>query len=184
MRMNPDEGFSAADWLTSADESEISQIIWNLGEESFARRIARSIVATRPLESTIQLARLVEKEYEFSGRKKTRVHPATKTFQAIRMHVNGELGELQKILLDGPKMLTIGGRIAVISFHSIEDREVKKSFNRLVVGTKLPRSIPILEKDRTASWRIIGKALKPSVKETAINPRSRTAVMRVIERVT
>ena len=184
MRMNPDEGFSAADWLNSADESEISQIIWKLGEESFARRIARSIVATRPLETTIQLAGLVAKEYEFSGRKKTRVHPATKTFQAIRMHVNEELGELQKILLDAPKMLTIGGRIAVISFHSIEDREVKKSFHRLVVGTKLPRSIPILEKDRTASWRLIGKALKPSVQETAVNPRSRTAVMRVIERVT
>ena len=167
-----------------ADECEISQIIWKLGEESFARRIARSIVATRPLESTIQLARLVAKEYEFLGRKKTRVHPATKTFQAVRMHVNGELGELQKILLDGPKMLTIGGRIAVISFHSIEDREVKKSFHRLAVGTKLPRSIPILEKDRTASWRLIGKAVKPSVKETAVNPRSRTAVMRVIERVT
>ena len=184
MRMNPDEGFSAADWLNSADESEISQIIWKLGEESFARRIARRIVVKRPLETTIQLAGLVAKEYEFSGRKKTRVHPATKTFQAIRMHVNGELSELQKILLDGPKMLTTGGRIAVISFHSIEDREVKKSFHRLAVGTKLPRSIPILEKDRTASWRLIGKALKPSVTETAINPRSRTAIMRVIERVT
>ena len=184
MRMNPDEGFSAADWLNSADENEISRIIRKLGEESFARRIARSIVATRPLETTIQLARLVAKEYEFSGRKKTRVHPATKTFQAIRMHVNGELGELQKILLDGPKMLTIGGRIAVISFHSIEDREVKKSFHRLAAGTKFPRSIPILEQDRTDSWRLIGKALRPSVQEIAVNPRSRTAVMRVIERVT
>ena len=184
MRMNPDEGFSAADWLNNADESEISQIIWKLGEESFARRIARSIVATRPLETTIQLAGLVAKEYEFSGRKKTRVHPATKTFQAVRMHVNGELGELQKILLDGPKLLAIGGRITVISFHSIEDREVKKSFRRLAVGTKLPRSIPIFEKDWTASWRVVGKALKPSVQETAVNPRSRTAVMRVIERVT
>ena len=183
MRMNPDEGFSAADWLNSADEREISQIIWKLGEESFAKRIARRIVAKRPLETTIQLAGLVAKEYEFSGRKKTRVHPATKTFQAVRMHVNGELNELRKILLDGPKMLTIGGRIAVISFHSIEDREVKKSFHRLAVGTKLPRSIPVLEEDRTASWRLIGKALKPSVKETAVNPRSRTAVMRVIERV-
>ena len=184
MRMNPEEGFSAADWLNTADESEISQIIWKLGEESFARRIARSIVATRPLETTIQLAGLVAREYEFSGRKKTRVHPATKTFQAIRMHVNGELGELKKILLDGPKMLSIGGRITVISFHSIEDREVKNSFHRLVVGTKLPRSIPIVEKDRTTSWRLIGKPLKPSVQETAVNPRSRAAVMRVIERVT
>ena len=99
------------------------------------------------------------------------------------MHVNGELSELKKILLDGSRMLDVGGRIVVISFHSIEDREVKNSFRRLVVGTKLPRSIPILEKDRTASWRLIGKALKPSVQETAANPRSRTAVMRVIERV-
>ncbi len=184
MRMNPDEGFSAADWLNSADEKEISQIIWRLGEERLARRIARRIVATRPLETTIQLAGLVVKEYEFSGRKKSRVHPATKTFQAIRMHVNGELSELRSILLDGPKMLAIGGRIAVISFHSIEDREVKKSFQRLVVGTKLPRSIPILEEDKVASWRLIGKAVKPSIKETAVNPRSRTAVMRVIERAT
>ena len=183
MRMNPDEGFSAADWLNGADEREISQTIWKLGEESFARRIARSIVARRPLETTIQLADLVAKEYEFSGRKKTRVHPATKTFQAIRMHVNGEVGELQRILLDGPKMLAIGGRIIVISFHSIEDREVKRSFHRLAVGKKLPRSIPVFEKDRTVSWRLIGKALKPSVKETAVNPRSRTAVMRIIERV-
>jgi len=182
--MNPDEGFSAADWLNSADESEISEIIWRLGEERFARRIARSIVVRRPLETTIQLAGLIVKEYEFLGRKKTRVHPATKTFQAIRMHVNGELSELKKILLDGSRMLDVGGRIVVISFHSIEDREVKNSFHRLVVGTKLPRSIPILEKDRTASWRLIGKALKPSVQETASNPRSRTAVMRVIERVT
>ena len=184
MRMNPNEGFSAADWLNSADEREISQVIWKLGQESFARRIARSIVAKRPLETTIQLARLVLKEYEFSGRKKSRVHPATKTFQAIRMHVNGEIKELQKILLDGPEMLSIGGRIVVISFHSIEDREVKKSFHRLAIGTKLPRSIPILEKDRIASWRSLGKALKPSIKEIAVNPRSRTAVMRVIERVT
>ena len=184
MRMNPNEGFSAADWLNSADEREISQVIWKLGQESFARRIARSIVAKRPLETTIQLAGLVLKEYELSGRKKTRVHPATKTFQAIRMHVNGEIKELQKILLDGPEMLSIGGRIVVISFHSIEDREVKKSFHRLAIGTKLPRSIPILEKDRIASWRSLGKALKPSIKEIAVNPRSRTAVMRVIERVT
>ena len=92
--------------------------------------------------------------------------------------------ELQKILLDGPEMLSIGGRIVVISFHSIEDREVKKSFHRLAIGTKLPRSIPILEKDKIASWRSLGKALKPSIKEIAVNPRSRTAVMRVIERVT
>ena len=100
------------------------------------------------------------------------------------MHVNGELSELKKILLDGSRMLAIGGRIVVISFHSIEDREVKNSFHRLVVGTKLPRSIPILEKDRTNSWRLIGRPLKPSVQETAVNPRSRAAVMRVIERVT
>ena len=184
MRMNPNEGFSAADWLNSADEREISQVIWTLGQESLARRIARSIVTNRPLETTIQLAGLVVKEYEFSGRKKNRVHPATKTFQAIRMHVNGEIKELRKILLDGPEMLSIGGRIAVISFHSIEDREVKKSFHRLAVGTKLPRSIPVLEKDRIASWRSIGKALRPSIKEIAVNPRSRSAVMRVIERVT
>ena len=137
MRMNPDEGFSAADWLNSADESEISQVIWRLGEERFARRIARSIVVRRPLETTIQLAGLIVKEYEFLGRKKTRVHPATKTFQAIRMHVNGELSELKKILLDGSRMLDVGGRIVVISFHSIEDREVKNSFRRLVVGLSL-----------------------------------------------
>jgi 16S rRNA (cytosine1402-N4)-methyltransferase len=183
MRMNPDEGFSAADWLNEARENEISQIIWSFGQERLARKIARRIVACRPLNTTLHLAELVVKEYELAGRKKTRVHPATKTFQAVRMHVNEEIGQLKKILLDGPKMLAIGGRIVIISFHSIEDREVKKGFQRLVTGPKLPRTIPILEKDRTPSWRLIGKALKPSVKETALNPRSRTAIMRVIERV-
>lgn len=183
MRMNPEEGFSAADWLNQADESAISEVIWRFGEEPLAKKIAKKIVASRPLRKTVQLAELIAKEYEFAGRKKTRVHPATKTFQAIRMHINEELDELRTILRDGPKMLAIGGRFVVISFHSIEDREVKKSFQRLVAGPKLPRNIPVLENNEIARWRLIGKATRPSVKEIAVNPRSRTALLRVIERV-
>ena len=111
------------------------------------------------------------KEYEFLDEKKTRVHPATKTFQAIRMHVNGELSELKKILLDGPRMLTIGGRIAVISFLTlIEDREVKKSFHRLVVGTKLPRSIPILEKDRLPHGGSLERLSNPLYRKPLLIP--------------
>ena len=117
------------------------------------------------------------------GTEKTRVHPATKTFQAIRMHVNGELGELPKILSMGLKC-SLSGEERSNFVPLYRGQGSQEEFHRLAVGTKLPRSIPILEKDRIASWRLIGKALKPSVKETAVNPRSRTAVMRVIERVT
>jgi 16S rRNA (cytosine1402-N4)-methyltransferase len=143
MRMNPDAGISAAEWLATAEMEDIAHVIKTLGEERFGTRIARAIVETRgisPITTTKQLAELVDKASPFREKHK---HPATRTFQAIRIYINNELGDLTTGLEQALDVLAIGGRLAVISFHSLEDRIVKRYFRDQAKGDDLPSYFPI-----------------------------------------
>jgi 16S rRNA (cytosine1402-N4)-methyltransferase len=182
MRMNPAEGQSAADWLNSAGENEIATVLWQYGEERQSRRIASEIVAARPLATTLELADLVA-SVATAPSKAQRKHPATKTFQAIRIHINAETEELDQGLKAGFNALSIGGRLAVISFHSLEDRKVKRAFRELSQPPRLPRRLPVRHSADQIPGRLVGRAIKPGLAELNANPRSRSATLRVIERV-
>lgn len=176
MRMG--DGESAAEVLASRTEAELSKIFWEYGEEKNARRIARAIVndrASNPFETTLQLAGLCERVY---GHKKEKIHPATRVFQALRIYVNDELGELEKALIASEKILKKNGRLVVVSFHSLEDRIVK---NFLIARSKAPsvsRFAPV-HIDFNPSFELITKkAQTASEKELLINPRSRSAKLR------
>lgn len=182
MRMNPAEGLSAAEWLNAAAEEDIAKVLWIHGEERQSRRIARAIVAARPLHTTAELASIVA---EVSPRPKgvQRKHPATKTFQAVRIFVNEEASELDHGLQQAFDALAVGGRLAVISFHSLEDRKVKHAFRHLSQPPKLPRRLPVRELEQTVPGRLVAGPIKPSLAELAANPRARSANLRVIEKV-
>ena len=182
MRMNPEEGSSAAEWLNQADEAEIAQVLWMYGEERQSRRIARAIVAARPLTTTLELADLVAQAVP-RPRGPQRKHPATRTFQAVRIFVNEEAQELDQGLQQGFSSLAVGGRLAVISFHSLEDRKVKHAFRQLSQPPKMPRRLPVRNLDQEVQGRLIGGPMKPSLAELNANPRSRSATLRVIEKV-
>ena len=180
MRMDPTRGTSAADWLAGAGEAEIADVLWQLGEERMSRRIARAIVAARgtaPLTTTRQLADLVAKTI---GHRERNKHPATRTFQALRIHVNDELGQLEQGLEAATRRLKPGGRLAVISFHSLEDRAVKQ----FIRGEEAPRVRRGLPPPETAPSPLVavGKAIFASDAETSANPRARSAVLRVAEK--
>jgi 16S rRNA (cytosine1402-N4)-methyltransferase len=182
MRMDPDRGESAAQWLARADEKEIADVLWTLGEERMSRRIARAIVAARaqkPLERTAQLADLVA---SVVPRGKDRSHPATRSFQAIRIHVNRELGDLEDGLEAAYSRLKPGGRLAVISFHSLEDRIVKRFIAARAkappANRRLPEAAPFVP-----TLRSLGDARKAGERELAANPRARSAVLRVAEKL-
>ncbi|HVV97993.1 MAG TPA: 16S rRNA (cytosine(1402)-N(4))-methyltransferase RsmH, partial [Rhodanobacteraceae bacterium] len=180
MRMDPTRGVSAADWLAGAGEAEIADVLWRLGEERMSRRIARAIVAARgtaPLTTTCQLADLVAKTI---GHRERNKHPATRTFQALRIHVNDELGQLEQGLEAAVRRLKPGGRLAVISFHSLEDRAVKQ-FIRGEEAPRVRRGLP--QPEASPSPLVpVGKAIFASDAEVAANPRARSAVLRVAER--
>ena len=182
MRMDTTRGQSAADWLATADESEIALVLKEYGEERFARRIARAIVAERqlkPILTTGQLAALISKANPSKERKK---HPATRSFQAIRIYINRELDELQACLRQSLKVLAGGARLVVISFHSLEDRIVKRFMKDLASPEKLPKGLPVPESERKPGiLKLVGKAVKPSAAEIEENPRARSAVMRIAE---
>ncbi len=182
MRMNPEVGDSAADWLNREDESKIAQIIWMYGEERHARRIAKSIVALRPLYTTLELVQAVSQALP-KARGPQRKHPATKTFQAIRMFINEELDELEQGLHQGFHALAVGGRLAVITFHSLEDRKVKHAFRQLSQPPKMPRRLPMRHLEDQVPGRLVCGPIKASLEEQTANPRSRSATLRVIERV-
>lgn len=182
MRMNPEEGASAAEWLNQADEAEIAQVLWMYGEERQSRRIARAIVAARPLTTTLELADLVVQALPRSRGPQSK-HPATRTFQAIRIFVNEESQELDQGLQQGFSSLAVGGRLAVISFHSLEDRKVKHAFRQLSQPPRIPRRLPVRNLEQEVQGRLIGRPMKPSLAELAANPRSRSATLRVIEKV-
>jgi 16S rRNA (cytosine1402-N4)-methyltransferase len=180
MRMDPTRGVSAADWLAQAGEAEIADVLWRLGEERMSRRIARAIVAARstaPLTTTRQHADLGAKTI---GHRERNKHPATRTFQALRIHVNDELGQLEQGLEAATSRLKPGGRLAVISFHSLEDRVVKQ-FIRGEEAPRVRRGLPQPEAAPSALVAI-GRAIFASDAETAANPRARSAVLRVAER--
>jgi len=182
MRMNPLQGVAAGEWLAKASEREMTQVFWEFGEERHARRIARSIVMARQhrrLETTGQLAGLIE---ETIGRREQHKHPATRCFQAIRIHVNNELADLAQGLKAAIRVLRPGGRLVVISFHSLEDRLVKRTMREAARPGSVRRNIPE-HPGMKPSLRLIGKAVKPSQSELSVNPRSRSAVMRVAEKV-
>ena len=181
MRMNPEQGVSAADWLAQAPEREISRVFWEFGEERHARRIARNIVKARQqqtLERTSQLARLIE---ETIGRRE-RKHPATRCFQAIRIYINNEMANLARGLDAAIEQLRPGGRLVAISFHSLEDRLVKRTFREAVRPGQVRRNIPD-HPDWVPKLRLVGKAIRPSESEISVNPRARSAVMRVAEKL-
>lgn len=183
MRMDPSSGPSAADWLASAGEQEIADVIFRYGEERFSRRIARAIVAQRaeaPLLRTADLARLIERASPSRERHK---HPATRSFQAIRIHINGELAALEAALQQAMTVLRPGGRLVVISFHSLEDRLVKRFMRDLAAGPRIPKGVPVPATDLQAPLRILGKPVRADAAELAANPRARSAILRVAERL-
>lgn len=182
MRMNPQQSPSAAEWLAAADEKEIADVLWRYGEEKFSRRIARAIVARReeePLQRTRELAELVSTAMP---RKEKHKHPATRTFQAIRIFINRELEDLELGLAVAADQLVPGGRLVVISFHSLEDRIVKRFMRDKARGPVVPRGVPVTAKEEASDFRLVGKAVKADVAEVSDNVRSRSAVMRVLER--
>ena len=183
MRMNPDAGISAAEWLSDAEEGDISRVLKDFGEERYARRIARAIVAAReegPITRTAQLAEVVKAANPSWEKGK---HPATRAFQGIRIFINRELDDLEKVLADILDILAVGGRLVVISFHSLEDRIVKRFIREQERGKPLPKGLPVMEKDIVRRLRSVGKAVKPNKEEVGANVRARSAVMRVAEKV-
>ena len=187
MRMDPGTGMSAADWLARAPETEIARVLRDLGDERAARRIARAVVAERrrgtPIATTRGLATVVARAVRWRGGVRARVHPATRTFQAIRMQVNDELGELERGLAAMPEVLAPGGRLVVLAFHSVEDRIVKRFMRGDDAVPAPPRHLPIVDAPRPAAViRPLMRARRPGEREVAANPRARSAVLRVAER--
>ncbi len=183
MRMNPGQGESAAEWLARVEEAELARVLWEYGEEKFSRRIARAIVEKRQsqaINETGQLAGIIADATPVKDRHK---HPATRSFQAIRIHINRELEVLEKALEAALDVLALHGRLVVISFHSLEDRIVKRYFRQVSRGPQLPKDIPIMAQDMEQPFKVIGKAIKPGKAELDRNPRARSSVMRVLERV-
>jgi len=183
MRMDVTRGESAAEWLARAEENDIREVIRSHGEERFAKPIAAAIVAARrrePLRTTRQLAEVV------GGAVRTREpgqHPATRTFQALRIHVNQELEELEVALPQAADLLEPGGRLAVISFHSLEDRIVKRFIRERSTADRLPRGVPVRAAELPpVQLRALGRAVKPGEAEIRRNPRARSAVLRVAEK--
>jgi 16S rRNA (cytosine1402-N4)-methyltransferase len=182
MRMDTRTGMTAAQWLASAPEQDIADVIKTYGEERFGKRMAAAIVRVRaetPIASTRQLANIIA---EANPKWEPHKHPATRAFQAIRIFINRELEDLELALECMVDKLVVGGRLVVISFHSLEDRIVKRFMRDQARGIQLPRHVPVVDSDAGKTLNLVGKAMKPSNEEIARNPRSRSAVMRIAER--
>ena len=182
MRMDPTAGMSAATWLTRVDEAELARVLTEFGEERFYRRVARAIVAARqqaPIATTARLAEIVAAAVPTREPGK---HPATRTFQAIRIAVNDELGELRAVLPQTVPALAPGGRLVVISFHSLEDRVVKQFMREQARGRELPLDLPVMGQPEGMTLRLIGRTVRPGAAEVAANPRARSAILRIAER--
>jgi len=184
MRMDTSRGLTAADWLATAELGRITEVIRDYGEERFAHAIAKALVAARegqPVATTRQLAEIVEKTVRT---REPGQHPATRTFQALRIFINQELEELSLVLPHCVDRLKPGGRLVVISFHSLEDRIVKRFMRDASRPPRLPSRLPLRASEIPApEMRLLGKAVRPSPDEVAVNPRARSAVMRVAERM-
>ncbi|HSG61124.1 MAG TPA: 16S rRNA (cytosine(1402)-N(4))-methyltransferase RsmH [Pseudomonadales bacterium] len=183
MRMDTTSGESAAQWVNREKEAELVRVFKTYGEERFSKRIAAAIVrerALRPFETTLHLAKVVAEAHPAWEKHK---HPATRVFQAIRIHINNELGDLERVLQQACDVLRPGGRLVVISFHSLEDRMVKQFMRRQQKGDELPPGVPVREEALNKKLRLIGKAVMASDEEVAVNVRSRSAVMRTAEKL-
>jgi 16S rRNA (cytosine1402-N4)-methyltransferase len=183
MRMDPASGEPVSAWLARAGEPEIREVIATLGEERFARRISADIVATRstsPITRTLQLAELVARAVRTREPGK---HPATRTFQALRMHVNDELGQLRRALDGALGLLAVGGRLAVISFHSLEDRIVKQFLQRHSTVDPVYAGLPVIPDAQQPRLRRIGGKIRADAAELEANPRARSSVLRVAQKV-
>jgi 16S rRNA (cytosine1402-N4)-methyltransferase len=187
MRQDRSQGQTAGEFLAEVSAGDLTRILRAYGEEPDAKRIAQAIVAHRPTD-TFTLAQVVENAMSAPRRRKLgrRIHPATQTFQAIRIHLNRELEELACFLREAPQLLVVGGRLAVITFHSLEDREVKRVMRRLSQPPPLPAALPVTEKELSQpAFRLppeFRRGVLPSEAEAKHNPRARSARLRVIER--
>ncbi len=185
MRMNRSVGETAAQWINRAEANEIRRVLKVYGEERWASLIAKRIVERRidkPFERTLDLAGFISDVIPNKAQEKGK-HPATRSFQAIRIYINGELDDLESLLQDVVSILKAGGRLVVISFHSLEDRIVKQFIRDQERGPQLPRNIPVTDFSRGEHLRSVGKPVKASVEEVEANVRSRSAIMRVAEKV-
>ena len=186
MRMNRENDFSAYEVVNEYSEEELYRIIRDYGEEKFAKRIANFIVTRRtekPIETTLELVELIKDAIPAKARREG-PHPAKRTFQAIRIEVNSELSILNKAIEDGVRQLNKGGRMAIITFHSLEDRIVKNKFRDLAVACRCPKEFPICVCNGKAQVKVISrKAIEPTKEEVEMNPRSRSAKLRVIEKL-
>lgn len=182
MRMDPAQGQSAAEWINTADEADIATVLKEYGEERFSRRMARAIVMRRAEQPFIRTADLAEVIKVANPAWEKHKHPATRAFQGIRIFINRELEDLADGLKAALDVLAPGGRLVVISFHSLEDRLVKHFMRREAKGAPIPRGLPIREIDIPISINLVGKAIKPSPEEVAGNPRARSAMLRIAEK--
>jgi 16S rRNA (cytosine1402-N4)-methyltransferase len=183
MRMDPESGQSAADWLAGAAERDIARVLKDYGEERFAKRIARAICAARataPLATTGELAALCERAVPTREPGK---HPATRTFQALRIQVNAELDQLRALLAGATDLLAAGGRLVIISFHSLEDRIVKRFIRDESRGAALPKGLPVTDDQVPRRLKPIGGPVHAGADEVRTNPRARSAVLRAAERL-
>ena len=183
MRMDPTSGETAAEWLARVGEKDLYHVLRELGEERFARRIARQVVQQREETSictTTTLSKLVADVIPTRERSK---HPATRSFQAIRMHVNRELDELESVLPQAVDALIARGRLVVISFHSLEDRLVKRFMRKAASGDSYPPDLPVTHDRLRPTLRKVGKPLRPTISEVAVNARSRSAILRTAEKL-
>ena len=187
MRMNPDVGESASEWLGRAAEDVIANVIYDYGDERFSRRIAHAIVEKRaetPISTTLQLADIITAAIPRKAqRKEPGKHPATRSFQAIRIFINRELDDLHECLNSSLEFMATEGRLVVISFHSLEDRIVKRFLKSHSRAPSIPRGLPVMDNQLfVPDYKLVGKPIKPSKGEIAVNVRSRSAIMRVAER--
>jgi len=182
MRMDPTSGESAADWIARADAEEIAHVLWVFGEERFSRRIARAIVEVRDIEPIVTTAQLSKIVSDAQPKKDQNKHPATRAFQAIRLFINGELSEVEQGLEAAVSRLEVGGRLAVISFHSLEDRLVKRALRDASRPPQGDPRMPLPDTVAKPKLKLVGKAIKAGPDELSVNPRARSAVLRIAER--
>ena len=182
MRMDPTSGESAADWIARAEAEEIAHVLWVFGEERFSRRIARAIVEAREIEPIVTTAQLSKIVSDAQPKKDQNKHPATRAFQAIRLFINGELSEVEQGLEAAVNRLEVGGRLAVISFHSLEDRLVKRALRDASRPPQGDPRMPLPDTVAKPKLKLVGKAIKAGPNELSVNPRARSAVLRIAER--
>ncbi len=184
MRMDPEHGISAAQWLAKVDEQELITILKEYGEERFAKRITRAILREREIQAITTTQRLAAIVAQAVPTREQGKNPATRTFQAIRIEINHELDDLRAGLKASLEILATGGRLVVISFHSLEDRIVKRFMREQSQGDQYPHDLPIRHVEINAHLKLVGKPVKASKEEVQQNPRSRSAIMRVAEKLT